>query len=122
MLNGNFTAGQGQTASYIISYFIDPPPIIHRERIALQTDLCVTAFPCAPANSLGTLTATTVNPTAQSTFPSDLSALGVRNTLTLTGTAGPATSGGFTNTTSRAVRNCPGRVQTTWPAGVSREL
>jgi hypothetical protein len=104
--NGNFTAGQGQTITYNLSYFVDPPPIIHGEQIdldpfgsvSLQTDLCITAFPCAPGNSLGTLNATTGNTMASTQFP-NTSTMGVQNTLTLTGGNIGANSQGFDNIT-----------------------
>jgi hypothetical protein len=106
-ISGNFTAIQGQSTSYVFSYFIDPPPIIHGEQIdldpmasvVLQLDLCTTAFPCAGGNSLGTLIADNSNPPnslTASTLLANTNALGVRNTLTLTGTG---TSQGFDNIT-----------------------
>jgi hypothetical protein len=111
MFSGNFSVNQGQSATYVISYFIDPTPIIHGEQmtldpmgaVSLDIDLCLTAFPCAPGNSLGTLHADNTNPpnslTVSKTFPNDLSTLGVQNTLKLDGTAGAANSGGFSNST-----------------------
>ncbi len=49
---GNFTSIQGLSTTYVFSYFIDPPPIIHGEQmdldpiasVILQVDLCTTAF------------------------------------------------------------------------------
>lgn len=104
--NGNFTASPGQTITYMLSYFIDPPPIIHGEQIdldpfgsvSLQTDLCITAFPCAPGNSLGTLNADTANTMASTQFP-NTGTMGVANTLTLTGGNTGANSQGFDNMT-----------------------
>jgi hypothetical protein len=104
--NANFTASAGQTIDYLFGYFVDPPPIIHGEQIdldpfgdvSLQTDLCITAFPCAPADSLGTLNTTTGNPMASTQFP-NTSTLAVQSTLTLTGGNTGATSQGFDNVT-----------------------
>jgi hypothetical protein len=106
LLMGNFTVQAGQNATYVLSYFIDPPPIIHGEQLDLDPmgsvmlveDLCVTAFPCAGGNSLGKLTATTGN-TMASTGLGNLNALGIQNTLTLTGGATGANSQGFDNVT-----------------------
>jgi len=106
-ISGNFVVGQGQNATYVFSYFIDPPPIIHGEQIdldpmgsvSLLTDLCITPFPCGVGNSLGTLSATTPNPMASTIFPSDKPALGIQNTLTLTGGNIGANSQGFDNVT-----------------------
>jgi hypothetical protein len=107
LIMGSFTADIGKSATYVFSYFVDPPPIIHGEQVTLDpfgdvtlvTDLCITPFPCAPGNSLGTLTATTANPMAMGTFPQDQPALGVRNTLTLIGGNIGANSAGFDNVT-----------------------
>jgi hypothetical protein len=103
---GNFAVPAGQNATYVFSYFIDPPPIIHGEQVDLDPmgsvmlveDLCVTAFPCAGGNSLGKLTTTTGN-TMASTGLGNLNALGIQNTLTLTGGATGANSQGFDNVT-----------------------
>jgi hypothetical protein len=102
----SFTASQGQTITYLFGYFVDPPPIIHGEQInldpfgdvSLQTDLCITAFPCAPADTLGTLNATTNNTMASMQFPGT-GTLAVQDTLTLTGGNTGATSQGFDNVT-----------------------
>jgi hypothetical protein len=104
--NGSFTASQEQTITYLFGYFVDPPPIIHGEQIdldpfgdvSLQTDLCITLFPCAPADSLGTLNATTGNTMASTQFP-NTGTLAVQSTLTLTGGNTGATSQGFDNVT-----------------------
>jgi PEP-CTERM motif len=106
IFTGNFAVPTGQNATYVLSYFIDPPPIIHGEQLDLDPfgsvmlveDLCVTAFPCAGGNSLGNLTTTTGN-TMASTGLANLNALGIQNTLTLTGGAGGANSQGFDNVT-----------------------
>jgi len=104
---GNFTASGTQSFTYVLSYFIDPPPPIIRGQqidldplglVTLQTDLCMVAFPCPVAQQLGTLNVNTGSPTAQ--MPLTLTnALGVQNTLTLSGSGGPASSGGFDNIT-----------------------
>jgi hypothetical protein len=111
MFSGNFSVNQGQSATYVIGYFIDPPPVIHSDQmtldpmgaVSLDIDLCVTVFPCAPGSSLGKLHADNTNPpnslTDSKTFPNDLSTLGVQSTLNLDGTAGPANSMGFSNLT-----------------------
>jgi len=107
LLHGNFVVGPGVNESYVLSYFVDPPPIIHGEQIDLDpfgsvsliTDLCITEFPCAPANSLGKLTATTANTMASIMFPSSQATLGVQNTLTLNGGTSGANSQGFDNIT-----------------------
>jgi hypothetical protein len=104
--NGNFTVSAGQNATYVLSYFIDPPPIIHEEQldldpmgsVMLTEDLCVTAFPCADGNSLGKLTATTANPMSAIAL-GNLNALGIQDTLVLTGGAIGANSQGFDNLT-----------------------
>jgi len=64
--------------------------------VTLQTELCLTDFPCLPANQLPTLTATTNNPTASTQF-ANTGTLGVRHTLTLDGGASGANSQGFDN-------------------------
>jgi hypothetical protein len=106
VFSGNFVVSAGQNAQYVISYFIDPvPPIIHGEELDLDPmgsvmiveDLCATAFPC-PGNSLGKLVATTGNTTASNTI-GNTNALGIQNTLTLTGSTGGANSQGFKNLT-----------------------
>jgi hypothetical protein len=107
-INGNFTSIGGGNTSYVLSYFIDPPPIIHGEQmtldpmasVILELDLCSTAFdPSCGGTPLGTLMADNSNPpsslTASIQFP-NTNALGVRNTLTLSGTG---TSQGFDNMT-----------------------
>ena len=101
---GNFTSAQGQTFTYVLSYFMDPPPPIIRGQqvdldpmfsVILQVDLCAGAFPCPGGSDLGTLTATPGNTKAQMPLaPTNM--LGVQNTLTLNGVA---TSGGFDNIT-----------------------
>jgi hypothetical protein len=104
---GNFMVPAGQNATYVLSYFVDPPPIIHGEQIdldpimfvSLQTDLCITPFPCAGGNSLGTLNASTTTSLMASMALSPTGALGVQNTLTLTGAANGASSQGFDNIT-----------------------
>lgn len=103
----NFTAAPSQLFTYVISYFIDPPPPIIRGQqidldplglVTLQTDLCAVAFPCPVLQQLGTLNVNTGSPTAQ--MPLTLTnALGIQNTLTLDGSGGPASSGGFDNIT-----------------------
>jgi len=107
LIQGNFTASQQQILTYILSYFVDAPPIIHGEQndldptglVTLQTALCRVAFPCPGGQGLGTLTATTAQPTAQTVFMTDINAIGLQNTLTLDGSGGPATSAGFDNKT-----------------------
>jgi hypothetical protein len=104
--NGNFTVSAGQSIDYLFGYFVDPPPIIHGEQIdldpfgdvSLQTDLCVTLFPCAPADMLGTLNTTTGNTMASTQFPST-GTMAVQDTLTLIGGNTGATSQGFDNMT-----------------------
>src|SRR5260370_1120887 len=106
LFQGNFTASQSQMFTYILSYFLDPPPIIHGEQIdldpmglvTLQTSLCTVAFPCPGGQGLGTLTATTLQPNAQALFGQNRSALGVQNTLTLDSSGAPSTSARFCNT------------------------
>ncbi len=111
LFNGNFTVPAGVNATYVFSYFIDPPPVIHSEQIdldpimfvSLQTDLCTMAFtPNCSGSPLGTLNASTTTSLTASTTLGNLSALGVRNTLTLTGATNGATSQGFDNITSIA--------------------
>jgi hypothetical protein len=107
LIQGNFTATPGQAFTYIFSYFIDPPPPIIRGQqvdldptglVTLQTDLCMSAFPCPGGQALGTLNVNTGSPTAQ--MPLALTnMLGVQNTLTLDGSGGLATSQGFDNIT-----------------------
>jgi hypothetical protein len=108
-VRGMLTANQGQMITYIFSYLIDAPPIIRGQEntldptglVTLQTALCKAAFPCPGGQGLGTLTATTAQPTAQTPmdFQPNLNALGLQNTLVLDGSGGPATSGGFDNIT-----------------------
>ncbi len=102
---GNFLPLAGQPSTFVLSYFIDAPPIIHGEQndldpinfVTLNTDLCgFAAFPCVGGINLGTITATTGQPLGKTTLMSDVNALGVKNTLTVSGTA---TSGGFDNIT-----------------------
>jgi len=106
---GMFTANQGQKLTYLLSFFIDPPPIIHGEQIdldptgavSLTTVLCFNSVvPCAPGNKVGTLMATNGNNLMDSVVLANLNVLGVQNTFTLDGTNAPATSGGFDNITS----------------------
>jgi hypothetical protein len=110
MFMGNFTVQAGQNATYVLSYFIDPPPIIHGEQLDLDPmgsvmlveDLCVTAFPCAGGNSLGKLITDNSNPPTSlhaSTALAPTNALGIQNTLTLNGGTGGANSQGFNNVT-----------------------
>ena len=108
LFSGTFTVPPGQNATYVISYFIDPPPIIHEEQIdldpimfvSLQTDLCTMAFtPNCSGSPLGTLNASTTTSLTASTALGNLNALGVRNTLTLTGSTNGASSQGFDNIT-----------------------
>jgi hypothetical protein len=108
--NLNFSVQPGQNATYVLSYFIDPPPVIHSEQldldpfgsVSLVEDLCVTAFPCAGGNSLGKLTVDNSNPPTSlhaSIVLGNLNALGIQNTLTLNGGTGGANSHGFNNVT-----------------------
>jgi hypothetical protein len=107
LFTGTFTVPPGMNAVYVLSYFIDPPPIIHGEQIdldpimfvSLQTDLCTTAFPCGGGNSLGSLKASSTTSLMASTALANTNALGVQNTLTLTGATNGATSQGFDNIT-----------------------
>jgi len=107
LLQGNFTASPQQMFTYRFSYFIDAPPIIRGQQddldpmglVTLQTDMCMVTFPCPGGQGLGTNTATTMNPMAQTLFGMNLNALGLQNTLTLDGSGGPATSAGFDNIT-----------------------
>jgi PEP-CTERM motif len=109
--SGAFTAPLGGSATYTFDYFIDPPPIIHGEQIVLDptgnvkldTNLCVQPFsPTCPFGSeLPSLHASTATQLTDSVlFEGNTSTLGVQNILTLDGTAGPATSGGFSNGTT----------------------
>jgi len=110
LFSGNFTVPAGQNATYVFSYFIDPPPvIIHGDQIdldpimfvSLQADLCTMAFtPNCSGTPLGTLNADSSNPPNSlraSTGLAPTNALGVRNTLTLTGSTNGASSQGFDN-------------------------
>jgi hypothetical protein len=109
LFTGSFASINGTSTAYVFSYFIDPPPIIHGEQmdldpmasVILQLDLCSTPFnPGCGGTPLGTLTADNSNPPSSlkaSTQLANTNALGVRNTLTLTGAG---TSQGFDNITS----------------------
>jgi len=105
---GNFNVAPGQNSTFVLSYFIDPPPIIHGDQldldpfgsVSLVEDLCVTAFPCAGGNSLGKLITDNSNPPMSlhaSIALANLSALGIQDTLTLNGGTGGANSQGFNN-------------------------
>ncbi len=105
---GTFVANPGQKLTYSLSFFIDPPPIIHGEQIdldptgavTLNTVLCSNSIvPCALGNTITTLTATTQSPIASAPL-ANLNVLDVQNTFTLDGTNGAATSGGFDNMTT----------------------
>ncbi len=105
---GTFVANQGQKFTYSLSFFIDPPPIIHGERldldptgaVTLNTVLCSNSIvPCAAGNTITTLVVTTQSPIASAPL-ADLNVLGVQDTFTLDGTNGQATSGGFDNITT----------------------
>jgi hypothetical protein len=106
-ISGNFVVSAGQNATYVLGYFIDPPPIIHGEQldldpfgsVSLLEDLCISGpiQGCPAGNSLQLL-ATTANPTATAFF-ANTSTLGVQNTLTLTGGNTGANSQGFDNVT-----------------------
>jgi hypothetical protein len=108
LYSGNFAAAQGQTFTYVFSYFIDPPPpIIHGQQVdldptgmvTLQTALCASAFPCPGGSDLGTIIATTASPNPPPRQLAPTNMLGVQNALTLNGNGGPATSQGFDNIT-----------------------
>jgi hypothetical protein len=100
--NGPFTAGLGQSSTYTLTYFIDPPrPIIHGESSVIEpgtlvTNLCSTAFPCQIGAFFTSLIVTPQKPTASTIFPQDLTMLGVQNILTVD--AGDFVNG-FGNTT-----------------------
>ena len=110
--SGTFSLNTPKTATYTISYFVDPPPdIIHGDQmdldpsgaVSLQTDLCAVAFPCPGGSTLGTLVATPAKTTVGTLFNPNIHMVGVQHKLTVDASAAPATTNGFDNVLLLAV-------------------